>query len=236
MFMRGLLPLLFVFFSFGGFAQGSGLGRSSDTAVADRYTPSAGSLVAGGVMVAYGFAALKWQPLVSFDHSVRSAVWTDNPHSRLPVDDYLQYAPALTVYVLNAARVRGKHGLRDGTIIYVMANAVLGAGVLGLKHVISAERPDGSGDDGFPSGHSATAFAAAEFLRQEYKDRSVWYGIAGYTAAVGTSFFRVYNDKHWFSEVVAGAGIGFLAAKAAYWVWPVVERKVFGKKRKKFVE
>jgi len=210
--------------------------KSVDTLVTDHYRPSVASLVAGGLMVGYGFAALKWKPLVSFDHTVRETVWTDNPHHKLPVDDYLQYAPALTVYVLNAAGVKGRHDLRDRTIIYVMANAVLGAGVLGLKHVISAERPDGSGDDGFPSGHSATAFAAAEFLRQEYKDRSVWYGVAGYTAAVGTSFFRVYNDKHWFSEVVAGAGIGFLAAKAAYWVWPVVEKKVFGKKREKFVE
>lgn len=220
--MRRFFPLLFLLFSFGGFAQ------PADTVG----KPSVASLVVGGGMVAYGFAALTWQPLVSFDHTLRF----DKPHARVAVDDYLQYAPALTVYVLNAAGVSGKHDLKDRTIIYVMANVVLGAGVLGLKHVVSAERPDGSGEDGFPSGHSATAFAAAEFLRQEYKDRSVWYGIAGYTAAVGTSFFRVYNDKHWFSEVVAGAGIGFLAAKAAYWVWPVVERKVFGKKRERFVE
>lgn len=225
--MKVIFPLIFLISSFGGFAQ------PLDTV---RYRPSVGSLVVGGGMIAYGFAALKWQPLVSFDHTVREKVWEDNPHSRLAVDDYLQYAPALTVYVLNAAGVKGKHDLRDRTIIYVMANAVLGAGVLGLKHVISAERPDGSGDDGFPSGHSATAFAAAEFLRQEYKDRSVWYGVAGYTAAIGTSFFRVYNDKHWFSEVVAGAAIGVLSAKAAYWVWPVVEQKLFGKKREKFVE
>ena len=227
MLKRTLLPLFFLLIFYRGF------GQSPDTV---RYRPSVGSLVLGGGMVAYGFAALKWQPLVSFDHSVRSVVWEKNPHSRLPVDDYLQYAPALTVYVLNAAGVKGKHDLRDRTVIYIMANAVLGAAVLGLKHVISAERPDGSGDDGFPSGHSATAFAAAEFLRQEYQGRSVWYGIAGYTAAVGTSFFRVYNDKHWVSEVVAGAAIGFLSAKAAYWVWPVVERKVFGKRREKFVE
>jgi len=225
MLMRVIFPLVFVLVVFRGFAQ------SPDT-VMDRYKPTVGSLVVGGVMVGYGFAALKWQPLVSFDHDLRF----DRPHARVRVDDYLQYAPALTVYVLNAAGVKGKHDLRDRTVIYIMANAVLGAAVLGLKHVISAERPDGSGDDGFPSGHSATAFAAAEFLRQEYQGRSVWYGIAGYTAAVGTSFFRVYNDKHWFSEVVAGAAIGFLSAKAAYWVWPVVERKVFGKRREKFVE
>src|ERR1700742_1686214 len=129
MFMRAFFSLLFGLFSFCGFAQ-------TDTAAPEHYRPSAGALAVGGGMVAYGFAALKWQPLVSFDHDLR----TDYTHRRLPVDDYLQYAPALTVYVLNAVGVKGKHGLRDRTVIYIMANAVLGAAVLGLKHVISAER------------------------------------------------------------------------------------------------
>jgi membrane-associated phospholipid phosphatase len=32
----------------------------------------------------------------------------------------------------------------------------------------------------FPSGHTATAFAGAEFLWQEYKDVSIWYRICSY--------------------------------------------------------
>lgn len=32
-------------------------------------------------------------------------------------------------------------------------------------------------------------------------DSNMWYGIAGYAVAAGTSFFRIYNDRHWFSDV-----------------------------------
>jgi hypothetical protein len=37
-----------------------------------------------------------------------------------------------------------------------------------------------------PFGHTANAFASAEFLWQEYKDVSIWYGISGYIIASGT--------------------------------------------------
>ena len=73
----------------------------------------------------------------------------------------------------------------------------------------------------------------AEFLRQEYKDVSPWYGIAGYVVATGTGFLRIYNNKHWLTDVAAGAGIGILSTKIAYWVHPFVDRKLFGKNKKK---
>jgi membrane-associated phospholipid phosphatase len=111
-------------------------------------------------------------------------------------------------------------------VIYATANLFLAVPVLSLKHLIKAPRPDGSGVDGFPSGHAATAFAAAEFMRLEFRERSVWYGIAAYTAATGTAYLRLYNDKHWFSELLTGAGIGILATKAAYWVFPLLYKKI----------
>jgi membrane-associated phospholipid phosphatase len=186
--------------------------------------PPAAGLIIPGALTAYGFAALSWAPLITFDNQVWKTVWVDNPHRPLPIDNYLQYSPALAVYALNAAGIKGRHNFRDRTIIYLVANGIMGAAVLSLKHFIRAPRPDGSANDGFPSGHSGTAFAAAEFMRQEYIDRSPWYGIAGYTLGAGTGFLRIYNDKHWFSEVITGAGIGILATKAAYWLYPAIER------------
>lgn len=199
------------------------------------YRPSVYSFIIPVTLTAYGFAALKWDALKSFDKNVREEVWDDNPHPLFRLDDYLQYTPALAVYVLNAAGIKGQHDLRDRTIIYVLANGLMGVSVLSLKKIINAPRPDGSGNDGFPSGHTATAFLAAEFMRQEFRDRSPWYGIAGYTAATGTAFLRLYNDKHWFSELATGAGIGIIAAKLTYWAFPFIERKFLPRRHSKIV-
>lgn len=61
----------------------------------------------------------------------------------------------------------------------------------------------------------------AEFLRQEYKDISPWYGIGGYVIAAGTGAFRVYNNKHWLGDVFFGAGLGMLCTKLAYHLYPL---------------
>lgn len=104
--------------------------------------------------------------------------------------------------------------------------------VLSLKSITHIQRPDGSAFNSFPSGHTATAFASAEFLWQEYKDVSIWYGISGYAIAAATGAFRIYNDKHWLTDVVAGAGIGILSTKIAYWINPFIQKKIFNSKEK----
>jgi membrane-associated phospholipid phosphatase len=64
-------------------------------------------------------------------------------------------------------------------------------------------------------------------MRQEYKDVSPWYGVAGYAMAAATGYLRMYNNKHWLSDVVAGAGVGIMSAKLVYWIYPVIKRKLF---------
>lgn len=103
----------------------------------------------------------------------------------------------------------------------------MGGTVNGLKNISGVERPDGTSRNSFPSGHTATAFMGAEFLFQEYKDVSIWYGISGYLVATGTGFFRMYNDRHWLTDVAAGAGIGILSTKIAYWIHPFIKRNLF---------
>jgi membrane-associated phospholipid phosphatase len=34
----------------------------------------------------------------------------------------------------------------------------------------------------------------------------------------------MYNNKHWFSDVVAGAGIGILSTKFSYLIYPQLKR------------
>ncbi|MFC3186012.1 phosphatase PAP2 family protein [Shewanella intestini] len=81
-------------------------------------------------------------------------------------------------------------------------------GVEALKYTVDKDRPDGSGNDSFPSGHSADSFAAATFIYRRYG----WeYGVPAYVASSYVAYSRVASDKHETSDVLAGAAIGALA-------------------------
>jgi PAP2 superfamily len=185
------------------------------------------SLLVPGIMIAYGFTAIENDGLQRFNAEIKDEVYTENPHKKVSIDNYLQFAPAAAVYGLNAMGIKGKHNLRDRSMIYLMSNIILTSTVFSVKNISHQLRPDGSAYSSFPSGHTAEAFASAEFMRQEYKDVSPWYGIAGYAMAATTGYLRLYNNKHWFGDVVAGAGIGIVSTKMAYWLYPKIQHKLF---------
>jgi hypothetical protein len=187
-------------------------------------------LIIPAVLIGYGAMGLASDDLKDFNLGIRNEV-TDDIDGKLTIDDYSQYAPALSVYALNLCGIKGKNNLRDRSIILGTSYLLMTGTVMVLKSLTKVERPDGSGFNSFPSGHTATAFAGAEFLWQEYKDVSVWYGISGYIVATGTGFFRIYNNKHWLTDVAAGAGIGILSTKVAYWIFPYVDKHIFNSKR-----
>lgn len=180
-------------------------------------------------MITYGFWAQSSHELKEFDTHVRNEIREDADFNTA-IDNYLQYSPAAAVYALNALGIKGEHNFRDRTMIYVLSNFIMGAMVESIKKISKVQRPDGMGHNAFPSGHTATAFAAAEFLHQEYKNRSPWYGIAGYTAATTTGILRLYNNRHWFRDIVAGAGFGMLSTHIAYWLEPIIAKKIFHQK------
>ncbi|MGY0037497.1 phosphatase PAP2 family protein [Pedobacter sp. NJ-S-72] len=116
----------------------------------------------------------------------------------------------------------------------MLSEAIMGVGTYSAKHIVGRERPSGDDKFSFPSGHTANAFAAAEFLNQEYRDVSPWIGYAGYTVATATGVLRMYNNAHWLSDVIAGAGAGILSTKLAYLVYPHLKKLVVGKQAMKY--
>ncbi len=64
----------------------------------------------------------------------------------------------------------------------------------------------------FPSGHSTVAFAAATVFALEYKDKPIVPAIA-YSAATMIGISRIIEDKHWATDVLVGAALGFLTGK-----------------------
>ncbi|MCF6170776.1 MAG: phosphatase PAP2 family protein [Bacteroidales bacterium] len=69
----------------------------------------------------------------------------------------------------------------------------------------------------FPSGHTSTAFALASFFSSVYKDK-IWVGILSYGIATGVGLSRVYDNKHWASDVLAGAALGYAIGKTVFFL------------------
>lgn len=178
-------------------------------------------------LIGYGVIGIESDQLKSWNSNIREEVIEDID-GKLTIDDFTQWAPAGTAFALSAAGVESKNSFKDKTVILATSYLIMSATVLSLKSLTKIERPDGSSNNSFPSGHTATAFAGAEFLYQEYKDKSIWYGVAGYAVATGTGLFRIYNNRHWLTDVAAGAGIGILSTKVAYWLNPYLNKTLFG--------
>jgi len=188
------------------------------------------SLIIPTALIGYGVIGLENKGIKNFNLDVKEEL-NGHVHEEFSVGDLIQYTPALSVYGLNALGIEGKHNLKDRTIILGTAFIIMGTTVFGMKKLTQVNRPDDSNITSFPSGHTSTAFMGAEFLYQEYKDVSIWIGVSGYMVASGVAYLRIYNNRHWFSDVVTGAGFGILSTKVAYWMHPFVKRTLFKDKK-----
>lgn len=188
------------------------------------------ALIVPATLIGYGVLGIESDQLKTYNTQIREEV-TEDIDEKITIDDFAQYAPAVSAFALDAMGVKAKHSLRDRAVIMATSYLIMSSTVLGLKSITKIERPDGTSKNSFPSGHTATAFAPAELMYQEYKGQSIWYGVAGYAVATGTGLFRMYNNRHWLTDVAAGAGIGILSTKIAYWVNPYLTRKIFGEKK-----
>lgn len=204
--------LVFLSSPFPGKAQ-----RQDTTYIKQKIT----SFIIPSVFIGYGLVALNEKNLLSeLDRTTKEELQEDHPLFAAHADDYMQFAPAAAVYGLHIAGIKGKHSLADAIGLYILSEAIMGGATHSVKSWTHRLRPSGSGFNSFPSGHTANAFASAEFLKQEYKETYPWIGYAGYTVATATGILRMYNNKHWFRDVVAGAGFGILSTKISYLLYP----------------
>jgi len=80
------------------------------------------------------------------------------------------------------------------------------------------ERPGGGSDEGrffagdsiFPSGHTLRSFAIASVLADHYGRRAA---LVAYPVAALVGLSMIQEDRHWASDVVAGAGLGMAIGK-----------------------
>lgn len=178
-------------------------------------------------LLTYGSLSLVVPPLKNLNHTVRNEIISHHPNFSTHADDYLRFAPTVAVYGLNLAGLHGKNNYRDLTMIVLISNIVTKASTEIIKKSVNETRPDGSDQESFPSGHTSIAFASAEYLYQEYKNVSPWIGVGGYIIAGATGVLRIYNNRHYLGDVLAGAGLGILSTKITYLVYPYIKRKLF---------
>lgn len=123
--------------------------------------------------------------------------------------------------MLAAGVVGGSPALRRRGGRVLLSVVTAGLTTAAIKRVTGRLRPAESTDpflfkpfsshDAFPSGHATMAFALATSLSEEIHNR--WASAALYTFATGTAWSRMNDERHWFSDVLAGAAVGFTAAK-----------------------
>ncbi|NML65209.1 phosphatase PAP2 family protein [Hymenobacter sp. RP-2-7] len=138
------------------------------------------------------------------------------PSSQTRVADYLIFAPYLELGAVALAGVQSRNDRINVLLVIAKSEAIMLASTFAVKAFSHEERPDGSDNLSFPSGHTAQAFLAASIVHTELRDKSQGYGIGAYTIATSVGVLRMVVNKHWQSDVVAGAGFGILSAHLAY--------------------
>jgi membrane-associated phospholipid phosphatase len=124
-------------------------------------------------------------------------------------DGYTQAGIALGAYVVGRASHHARLGALGADLLD--AQAVNGVLTQGLKLSVDRSRPTGS-KHSFPSGHTSATFATAQVIAEHFgwKAAAPFYALGGYV-----SVSRLVDNEHWTSDVIFGAALGMVSARAA---------------------
>ena len=221
------LLLLLVCCLYGLHAQEASVVKTNQTAsdsLRRAYPPALNGkvgFVAPSFLVAGGLATY------AFDKHFYSIREAHLSRFRKSYDDYTQYLPIAVMFGMKAAGVKGQSSWGELLLSDALSVAIVAGVVNGGKSLVGKERPDGSSNNSFPSGHTTTAFMAATMLHKEYGEVSPWVSIGAYSCAAVTGMTRQMNNRHWMSDVLVGAGLGIASVELGYYLADVI----LGRKR-----
>lgn len=133
---------------------------------------------------------------------------------------HLRYMGPVLAAGWAVGQIGGRSQLSRATAQATSSGLIAGGIVTVLKRGFGRLRPrDGSSEhfapfsdhSAFPSGHTTLAVAIATSLAHSTENKTVDAMLYG-TAAL-TGFARINDNKHWFSDVVAGAALGYLVGR-----------------------
>ncbi|WP_400191635.1 phosphatase PAP2 family protein [Hymenobacter sp. B81] len=167
------------------------------------------------LLIGYGISTINDRGFYSsFD--ARRDIQRHFPNFRTRIDDALILAPYAELGLVALAGVETRNDRLNTLLVIAKSELIFGLTTVVLKNTTKVLRPDGTTRNSFPSGHTAQAFLAASIVHTEFRDQSQWYGVGAYTIATSVAALRMLNDRHWQSDVVAGAGVGILSAHLGY--------------------
>ncbi len=147
-----------------------------------------------------------------FDDEVADAVANPDNAFGTALEDGAQPAVIGGVVAVLFATGRAVDAPRYRAMTYDWAHAFLiNAGYTAmLKAVTQRERPDRSDHLSFPSGHASNAFALAAVAERHYGWKA---GVPAYTLASLVAVSRLQRNKHYLSDVMAGATLGYIVGR-----------------------
>jgi membrane-associated phospholipid phosphatase len=148
------------------------------------------------------------------------------------------YYAGVSLGVLTVGAVTGNPAIRRSGTRLVASVALSALEMSVIKRVVGRSRPnedvgafvfhpftslkDSAGVEtrgAMPSGHTTAAFAVATSLADDI-DNPIADALL-YTAATGTAFSRINDNRHWLTKVTAGALLGITSAKLASGRWRI---------------
>ncbi|MDR1417396.1 MAG: phosphatase PAP2 family protein, partial [Prevotellaceae bacterium] len=90
-----------------------------------------------------------------------------------------------------------------------------------LKYTVREQRPNNGSYNSYPSGHTSVAFVGATVMYHEFKSSNRLLAYSGFFVATAVGILRTTNQRHWASDVLAGAGIGILSTNLVYYFEPL---------------
>jgi membrane-associated phospholipid phosphatase len=109
-----------------------------------------------------------------------------------------------------AGRFAPQGRFRAATYDFAQAMIVTELYTGALKYSVRRERPDGSSNLSFPSGHTSGVFTLATVVNQHFGWKA---GIPAYLVASGVGYSRIERSKHHLSDVLAGATLGIIVGR-----------------------
>lgn len=117
----------------------------------------------------------------------------------------------MALALFGIGRLNHHQSFRDATYDVAEVTLVAASYTTALKYVVRRERPDGSNNYSFPSGHTCNAFAWASIGARYYGWK---LGVPGYALASLIGISRMEKNVHYLSDVLAGAGLGYISARS----------------------